>query len=72
MAQWEYLVKKADAEARKVETKSGEQSLNDYLDAMGLKGWELIAVAPLIDTNMGGFGPYTFHLLYFKRIVDSK
>jgi len=48
MSTWEYFVRRADADLSRVETKDGDKPLKDHLNMMGEKGWELVAVAPLI------------------------
>jgi len=49
MRQWEHFAKEVDMQTKKAKLHSGELvTVNDYLKMMGAKGWELVAVAPVI------------------------
>lgn len=71
MRQWEYFAADADMQIKKVKLRSGELvTLNDYLKMMGAKGWELVAVAPVIREHTE-YERYNWHVLYFKREAEE-
>jgi hypothetical protein len=66
MQTWEYFTRRIDADLEAVSLKDEEKRLDDYLDMMGEKGWELVAAAPIVGTDISEQRE-TAHLLYFKR-----
>jgi hypothetical protein len=71
MRRWEYFAKEVDMQTKKAKLHSGEQvTVNDYLKMMGAKGWELVAVAPVIREH-AEYERYNLHVLYFKREAET-
>jgi len=72
MRQWEYFAKEVDMQTKKAKLHSGELlTVNDYLKMMGAKGWELVAVAPVIREHRE-YERYNIHVLYFKREAETE
>ena len=68
--QWEYFAKQIDPEEYAASTKDNpKMPLDDYMDMMGKKGWELVAVAPY-STEWQDM-KFEHHMLYFKRPVSK-
>ena len=72
MRQWEYFAKEVDMQIKKAKLHSGELvTVNDYLKMMGAKGWELVAVAPVIREHHE-YERYNMHVLCFKREAEAE
>jgi hypothetical protein len=66
MQKWEYLIVKANIERDYLLLSYGRRDkVQDYMDAQGTVGWELVAVVPTAETD-------DFCRLYFKRPVEEK
>jgi hypothetical protein len=72
MRHWEHFAKEVDMQTKKAKLHSGELvTVNDYLKMMGAKGWELVAVAPVIREHQE-YERYNLHVLYFKREAEAE